>query len=134
MDEFANWLEGNGEAIYNTQPWKIYGEGGVTLGGHFKERGIASVPWDETVCRFTCNNNNDILYIHIFGNPAGKELAIKSLSASKGLFASKISGVSVIGVSSDIKWAMTEDGLSIIMPDKLHFTDCNILKIATTGL
>jgi len=134
MDEFATWLEGNGEAIYNTQPWKIYGEGGITLGGHFKERGISSVPWDETICRYTCNSNNNILYVHIFGSPAGKELTIQSLSARKGLFNSKITRATVIGVSSDIKWAMNGEGLTITMPDKLLYTDCNVIRIETTGL
>jgi len=61
MDEFGYWLKGNGEAIYGTRPWKIYGEGGNEVTGEFKERGIFSTPWDHNVLRFTRDKSNTVL-------------------------------------------------------------------------
>ena len=38
LAEMANWIAINGEAIYDTRPWLVHGEGPVRAkGGHFKE-------------------------------------------------------------------------------------------------
>jgi alpha-L-fucosidase len=133
MEEFGAWLNANGEAIYETEPWKIYGEGGATESGKFKERRKNAEPWDYTVHRFTCNRDKKTLYIHIFGNPAGREITINSL-ADRKLFKGKVKKVSLIGGNDDIKWSMKPQGLSVRLPERLSFTDCNILRVNTTGL
>ena len=129
MEEFGAWLKGNAEAIYETQPWKTYGEGGATTGGHFNERGVNSQPWDHHILRFTCNKAQTVLYVHTFGNPAGKEIVVGSLSANSGLFSGKIKKVSLIGNRASVKWSLKSDGLHINMPNKLTFKDCNVLKV-----
>ena len=129
MEEFGAWLKGNSEAIYETQPWKIYGEGGVTTGGHFNERGVNSEPWDHRILRFTCNKAQTVLYVHTFGNPSGKQIVVGSLSADSGLFSGKIKKVSLIGSNASVKWSLENDGLHINMPNKLPFKDCNVVKI-----
>ncbi len=134
MDQFGPWLEGNGEAIYSTRPWKIHGEGGTTEGGHFNERGISSKPWDQSILRFTCNKANTVLYVHVFGDPAGKDIAVSSLAAEKKLFAGKVAKVSVIGSNTKVDWSLQADGLHVKMPGKLAFKDCNVLKVQATGL
>ena len=41
--EMGAWLDVNGEAIYGTRPWKIYGEGPTAVAaGHFQERNIGA--------------------------------------------------------------------------------------------
>jgi hypothetical protein len=85
------------------------------------------------VHRFTCNKDRKTLYIHIFGNPEGKEITIGSL-AKKGLFKGNVKNISLIGGTDSVKWSMQPDGLKIQMPENLAFTTCNILKVNTTGL
>ena len=134
MEELGAWLKGNGNAIYDTHPWKVYGEGGIAAGGHFNERGITSIPWDHTVRRFTSNKDNKILYAHIFGDPTGKEIVISSFADEKKLFSGKVLKVSVTGSNTKVIWSLQATGLHVTIPDKLTFKDCNVLKIETTGL
>jgi alpha-L-fucosidase len=129
MDEFGAWLNDNGEAIYATEPWKIYGAGGETVGGHFNERTADSAPWSDDVHRFTCSKDGKTIYIHIFGNPATKAIRIKEL-ADKNLFTGKVKKVSLIGCSETLKWSMKSDALLVNMPPKMAFKDCNILKVS----
>jgi alpha-L-fucosidase len=129
MDVLGAWLEGNGEAIYDSRPWKIHGEGGETSGGHFNERGIASKPWDHHVLRFTCNKANTVLYVHVFGDPAGKDIVVASLAKEKKLFGGKVDKVSVLGSAATVDWALRSDGLHVKMPGKLPFNDCTVLKV-----
>jgi len=134
IDAFSTWLQGNGEAIYSTRPWKTYGEGGETTGGHFNERGLSSEPWDHRVLRFTRNKANSVLYVFVFGDPSGKEIVIASLAGEQNKFNSTIKHVAIIGSGKDITWSMKENGLNVSMPSDLAFTDCNVIKVETTGL
>lgn len=134
MEDVGNWVVGNSEAIYDTEPWKIYGEGGDMKSGHFNERGINSRPWDYKVIRFTRDRNNKILYAHILGDPSGKKITISCLSPEKGLFTGKIRKISLIGSLEGIEWNLNTSGLDISMPEELKFRNCNVLKIETTGL
>jgi alpha-L-fucosidase len=134
LEEFGEWLHANSEAIYETTPWKIYGENGASTGGHFNERRVKSKAWDSDVRRFTCNKDNKTLYIHIFGNSAGREITIDSL-ANKDLFRGKVKKITLIGKGdASLQWSMKPQGLSVQLPEKLAFADCNILKVVTTGL
>ena len=134
MEEFGSWLKSNGEAIYETQPWKVYGEGGDASGGHFSERGVTSEPWDHHILRYTCNKAQTILYIHVFGNSAGKDVVAGSLAKDKGFISGKIKKLSLIGNKTTVKWSLQNDGLHFTMPDKVAFKDCNVIKMQTICL
>lgn len=57
--EIGRWLETNGEAIYGTRPWNIYGEGPTKVaGGSFKD--TARQAFTRQDIRFTTKGN--VLY------------------------------------------------------------------------
>ncbi|MDR2863295.1 MAG: alpha-L-fucosidase [Puniceicoccales bacterium] len=134
MEEFGPWLLANGEAIYETEPWKIYGEGGIVGGGHFSERRAKNKGWGTEVRRYTTAKDKKTLYAHIFGELAGQTLTLPSL-ADKKLFSGKVNTVSLIGKGqAPVKWALVPEGLRVTFADSVAFKDCNALKIETTGL
>jgi alpha-L-fucosidase len=134
MEELGDWIKGNREAIYGTQPWVVHGEGGVIVAGHFNERGISSDPWDYRVQRFTCNKKKNILYVYLFGNPATKKIVISALSSRKKYFEGQVRKVILLGTNNTVSWRMDTAGLHVNIPEKLAYKDCNVLKIQTTGL
>jgi hypothetical protein len=103
----------------------------TVTGTHFSERGIASKPWDPSVLRFTANKSGTVLYVHVFGNPADRDLVVGSLAADKKLFTGKVKKISVIGSADPVKWSMGADGLHVKMPAKLGFKDANVVKVET---
>lgn len=134
LEEFGPWLIANGEAIYETEPWKIYGEGGRMRGGHFNERRAKDKPWGTEVRRFTAAKDKKTLYAHIFGTPDGQVLTLPAL-ADKALFQGEIRAVSLVGAGqAPVPWAQTPQGLRVTFPQWLAFKDCNALKIETSGL
>jgi alpha-L-fucosidase len=87
----GRWLDVNGEAIYGTRPWDIYGEGDL---------------------RFT--RNGGTLYVIALEWPgAGGELTVPSLGRATGV----ASGVSLLGHPGELKWHQDEQGLTVVAPE-----------------
>jgi alpha-L-fucosidase len=87
----GEWMKLNGEAIYGTRPWKVFGEGPV---------------------RFT--RGKTCLYVISLKWPgAGKELVIGSLNVKD---TPKISQVSLLGCADKLKWKQGDKDLTITAP------------------
>ncbi len=108
----GDWLKVNGEAIYDTVPWNIYGEGPTQMmhvGGFSDLKQKLKYTADDI--RFTVNGN--ILYAMTFGWPT-KEFVIGS---TKTLYPNEVRSIELLGHDGELKWEMTENGLKIERPD-----------------
>ncbi len=115
LDQIAAWMKINGEAIYETRPWKVYGEGANKVEtGSFKGDSIRKLgPKD---IRFTRNKANTAIYAIFMGWPEG-EVQIASLGAGSKTDPGKILNVTVLGSDAKIKWTQgAADGLRLEMP------------------
>ena len=70
LDGITAWMQVNGEAIYETRPWKIYGEGPNSVkAGSFQGNSISKL--GEKDIRFTRNKANTVIYALVLGWPDG---------------------------------------------------------------
>jgi alpha-L-fucosidase len=121
LDGMAAWTAINGEAIYGTRPWKIFGESSRKLqGGMFNEGALRYTAKD---IRFTTKGN--VLYAIALGWPEDRRLAIRSLAAAAG----RVSGVTLLGHAGDLPWSQTADGLIITLPEKKPCEHAYALKV-----
>ncbi|MBB6144675.1 alpha-L-fucosidase [Silvibacterium bohemicum] len=118
LDQIGAWIRINGEAIYATRPWTIYGEGPDTItSGSFQGNSIAKLgPKD---IRFTQNKAKTNLYALILGWPT-EEVVVSSLGTASGTNAPKVANVSVLGTDAKIKWRQTPQGLRVQLPPQFH--------------
>ncbi len=100
------WIAVNGETIYGTRPWKVFGEGSTqSAGGQFSERKAARYTSEDF--RFT--KKGDTLYATCMAEPQ-QSVTIKSLAGEK------VSKVEMVG-GGDLRFEMGAAGLKISVPD-----------------
>jgi alpha-L-fucosidase len=110
--QVGSWLKVNGDAIYGTRPWKVYGEGPtkVAAGSFHDTQTTAYTPED---FRFTTKGST--LYAIELGWPTTGEAVIHSLG-TKAAESEKVGGVSLLGSERKLQFHQEADGLHIQLP------------------
>ena len=132
LEELASWMAINGEAIFGTRPWKVYGEGpSITetpepgpLGGI---RASPKKPFTAEDIRFTAKSN--LLYAVALAWPANGELRIRALSLDQPLKLD-LRDVALLGANSKLKWSRTREALIVQLPSTRPCNHAFVLKIA----
>jgi len=128
VENVGAWMQVNGEAIYGTRPWKVFGEGPATdSAAPISAQGFnegKGKPFGAEDIRFTVKGK--MLYATLLGWPAGNETLIKKLTT--GDDAGKISKVSMLG-NGDLTFEQTTAGLKVKLPEQAPGKDAFVLKI-----
>ena len=109
------WLKVNGEAIYGTRPWKLYGEGPTqVIGGYFHD--TDTKPYTQEDFRFTAKG--PVLYAIELGWPANGQVTIHSLAGAALGADKEIREVTLLGSDAKIEWQLQPDGLHVRPPPR----------------
>ena len=108
----GGWLKINGEAVYGTRPWTIYGEGPtqVKAGSFHDTDTVLYTPQD---FRFTTKNK--VLYAIEMEWPTDGSVVIHNLSSNTA-GARAVSGVTLLDSGAELKFTQQTDGLHIQVP------------------
>jgi alpha-L-fucosidase len=120
VQEIGDWMRLNGESIYNTRPWKIFGEGpameksaALTNQGFNEGKGTPLTAYD---WRFAVKG--DVLYATCFDWPGSGVAKISSLAAGSPLYPGEIGKVRTTATGEPLTFSRTPQGLLINFPEK----------------
>jgi len=135
LKNMGNWMKINGEGIYGSKAWKIWGEGElisdpkkpekapalrVFPNGSLSKR-HAEFQFETSDFRFTEGKNGEI-YVWCMAVPkAGTTLLIKSLAKNGTYLSTKIKTVQLLGYNNKLKWKQLPEGLELKFPEKATF-------------
>jgi alpha-L-fucosidase len=114
LDALATWIAPNGEAIYGTRTFAVYGEGPSTEkaapASHFG--GIADVrKYSDKDIRYT--TKGDIVYAFVMGWPADQNVTLKALADGSKSSPKQIGKVELLGSSAPIGFTRDAAGLKL---------------------
>jgi alpha-L-fucosidase len=114
LDGITSWMQVNGEAIYETRTWKIYGEGPNNVkGGAFGGNSIQALGAKDI--RFTRNKANTVIYAIALGWPM-EPVIVQSMGYSATTQPGKVAKVELLGTGATLKWNQASDGLRVELP------------------
>jgi alpha-L-fucosidase len=114
LNGIAAWMDINKESIYDTRPWKTFGEGPAADAANpinaqgFNEGKVKFTPKD---IRF--NKKGNILYVTALGVPE-ETLVIKNLG--KAARSGAVTAIELLGSKEKLKWVQGADALRIDKP------------------
>ncbi|WP_299546854.1 alpha-L-fucosidase [Seonamhaeicola sp.] len=136
----GNWMEVNGEGIYATRPWKVFGEGPMydavvsgkpTMVKQADEMGnvlrYTKRKMGAKDIRFTQSKDGKTIYAFLMSWPGnGEKVSISSLKKHLSLEALK--SVELLGVGQ-LAWKKSNGNIIIELPDQAPFKEAVCLKI-----
>lgn len=124
--EVGRWLWLNGEAIYGSRPWKVFGEGPTqVVEGGFTDTNRAAFTGEDI--RFTAKGRT--LYATLLGWPKKGEAVVRSLGTSMRLSMDEIAEVRLLGCADQLEWKRDPDALRVKLPKSKPCDHAFVLRI-----
>ncbi|MBC7874521.1 MAG: alpha-L-fucosidase [Ferruginibacter sp.] len=141
LDGITRWMAVNGEGIYGTRPWKIFGAGPLTDVAKNEKEVNSATQFNESKrktfsyedIRFTAKNKS--LFAFFMGWPEGedKKVIVKPLAANSTHKIGSVENVELLG-HGKVNFTRDEKGLKIALPKQKPCDHAFALKIDGTDL
>jgi len=111
LEGIAAWMDINKESIFDTRPWKVFGERPAADAAN----PINAQGFNEGRIKFTANDirfnqNEKVLYVTVMGEPT-ENISVKNLNNQV-----KIKKIKLLGSKEKVKWSQTNEKLEIEKP------------------
>jgi alpha-L-fucosidase len=129
LEGIGAWMDVNKECIFDTRPWKVFGEGPASEGAALSAQGFnegKGKPFTAADVRFTTKDN--ALYAIVLGTPQ-QDLQIKSLGSAAKLLDKPIGNITLLGSEEKVTWSQVDEALTINMPKKMPNDIAIVYKI-----
>ena len=133
LDGIGQWVALNGEGIYNTRPWKTYGEGPSTTreqekGRHGGLKDVPKQPYTQEDFRFTASKDGKTVYAFCMASP-DKDLRIVSLGSDSKLLDKPVASVHILGSDGMAGWKQEGGALVVTKPSRVPNKEALVVGI-----
>ena len=127
LEGISAWMDINKESIFNTRPWKIFGEGpSAEKANPINAQGFneGRIKYSDKDIRF--NQKGEILYATVMSVPTGN-VALKSLGMTNNK--REIKQIKLLGSTEKLIWKQYQDSLVIDKPQNIPNNIALVFKI-----
>lgn len=126
LAELATWMAANGEAIYGTRPFVVFGEGAPDVKGASNFNENTARPYTGDDIRFT--TKGDALYAFALAWPSAGKLAIKTLARGSAQFPKEVRRVELLG-GGPLPFTRDTAALTVTLPAEPRGQTVAVLRI-----
>ena len=129
LKDIKAWMDVNGESIYGTRPWNVFGEGPLAEAANpMKAQGFnEGQNYTAKDVRFVQKGKN-IVYATALGWPESKVIMMKSFRKGSPYYKGKVKSVELLGYGK-VKFTCGEDGLKVTLPEGKTNGIAPVLKV-----
>jgi alpha-L-fucosidase len=120
--QMGAWLRINGEAIYGSRPFTVFGEGPTQALKNSTEKNKDIQTYTPQDIRYTTSKSGDTLYASALGWPTGGSLTLHTLYAGNPYLPGQICAVTLLGTGQSISFHQQSDGLHLTLPSSAPAT------------
>ena len=130
VKEIGHWMKINGESIYETRPWVIYGEGpSAEAANPINAQGFNEfrLRYSAADIRFVKKGDKTV-YVTLMGVPE-EDVTVKALGSKTAQNSRKIKSVTLLGSDEKLAWTQTKDSLTITKPTDAPSPEAVVFKV-----
>ena len=130
VKEIGHWMQINGESLYGTRPWVIYGEGPSTSSDNpIRAQGFneGSLKYGSADIRFN-QKGDKVLYVTVLGVPE-TDITVRALGAKTAWNKRKIKSVTLLGSDEKVAWTQAADQLTISRPGSIPSPEAIVYQV-----
>ena len=130
VKEIGHWMAINGESIYDTRPWVVFGEGPSAESAHaMRDQGFNEGKIQQTAAdiRFNAKGKN-LLYVTLLGVPTD-EVKVKSLGSQTSVNRRRIKSVRLLGSDEKVAWTQSKEYLTLGAPANVPSPEALVYEV-----
>ncbi|NVD73680.1 alpha-L-fucosidase [Duganella sp. BJB1802] len=118
VEEIGRWMAVNGEGIFDSRPWSVFGEGPVMeTAAPISAQGFnegRNQPFTSADIRYTVKGN--AVYAFVMGWPADGKVVLKSMGSASAHLKQRVARVELVGRGDPLPFRQTAEGLHLTLP------------------
>lgn len=119
--DMGSWLKKNGEAVYGSRPFLVFGEGPTKAPRNPTQMHSDEQAYTPEDIRYTTSRDGSTLYAAVLGSPLQHKVILHTLFRKNSYLPSAVCAVQLVGSPARILFSQRPDGMHLEIPSTVQW-------------